>query len=143
MPGLILRLRSRSLAPLGGAAMLLAFAALATVGLENVSFGHGHVAGEHAAHHHHFYLGSHEHPDAQPGHDHQAPAPEDRDAPRRTATVSAAPTLFQPVGASVLAVSLADSTPVFLALALPLVVRDVVQLTPPRAPPPPSQLPTP
>jgi len=141
MPDLIRRFRARSLNALAVAAMLLAFLALAAVGLESVSFGHQHLAGGHSLYHHHVFFGSHEHPGTHPGdhdhdHDHEAPARHHhRDAPRRTATVSAAPALAQPIGVSLLAAPLEKLSPALQAVALPLVARPVARLTPPRAPP--------
>src|SRR5262245_45058663 len=67
MQGLTRSFRARSLQ---GAGMLLAVAGLAAAGLENVSFGHEHLAGGHAVYHHHLYFGSHEHHDADHDHDH-------------------------------------------------------------------------
>jgi len=122
--------------------MLLAVAGLAAGGLESVSFGHDHLENGHASHHHHFYFGSHEHPGTDSDHDHdhdhdRAPHhPHHRgDAPRRTATVAAAPALAQPVAASELAASLAEPTPVEPAFAPAPAVGPVARLTPPRAPP--------
>lgn len=142
MPGLIRNLRARPYNALRGVAMLLALVALATAGLESISFGHQHLVDGHALLHHHVYLEQHEHHE-HPGadhdhdHDHDPPqAPHKRDAPRRTATVAAAPALFQPVVAVVLVAPLASPAPV-----VPLLARTVIQpaarLTPARAPPAP------
>lgn len=153
MPSLIRNLRARSFDAFCWAAMLLAIAGMASVALENVSFGHQHLAGGHALHHHHVYLGSHEHPDGHEqgqdhghhheapaphhhdDHDHEAPVPQDDPASQGTATVSAAPALFQPVPAGVPAVPLVVSAPLEPALALPPAARPVLQTAPPRGPP--------
>jgi hypothetical protein len=141
MPGLIRSLRSRSLNAFGGAALLLVLAALAAAGLENVSFGHEHLAGGHALHHHHVYFGSHEHPGPDSRHDHEkAPHPH-RGVPRRTATVSAGPVLAQPVAAGVLATPWTEAVLAAPPLAPAPVARPVVRLLPPRAPPLPRAVP--
>lgn len=126
-------------------ALLLCLIGLAAMGLETVSFGHGHLTGAHASHHNHLYLGAHQHHGVPAGHDHSshdqghheapAPDPQDPDAPHRTATVSVIPTLFQPVVASVLTAPVTLSVSVVPAPVLPLVVRPAVLLIPPRAPP--------
>ena len=128
-------LRARSLDASWATAMVLGVAGLAVAGLETISFGHQHLAGEHAVHHHHFHLGSHEHGEEQPGHDGETPRPDERGAPWRAATVSATPTLFQPAEANVPSLLTADSTPVVFALALPLIVRPPIRRARPRAPP--------
>lgn len=135
MPDLTRRLRALYRRTLWGAAMTLALAGLAVVEVESVSSGHGHLAEEHTTYHHHLYDGPHEHPDAHDDHDHEAPAPHDADAPRRTATLSVAPALSQPVDFSVLPVPLVDSTPVVSTLVLPRVSRPEGRPVPPRAPP--------
>lgn len=147
MPGLTRRLRVFSRRTLWGTGMMLALAGLATVEMESASFGHGHLADEHTTYHHHIYLGQHEHSEAphdqdhdhhhdqDHDQDHEAPAPHDGDAPHRTATLSVAPALFQPVDFSVLPVPLADSTPVVSTLVLPRVLRPEGRPVPPRAPP--------
>lgn len=146
MQGLLSGLRARSFQTL--AAMLLGIAGLAAVGLESVSFGHVHDGGC-AVHHHHFYVGSHEHADdREPGpapdhdrhpgddpHDDEAPAPQDRHTSRRTVTVSAAPALFQPAAVAVLAPPPVDLAPVALALVPPRVARRGSRPASPRAPP--------
>lgn len=148
MPGLIRNLRARSFDAFCWVAMPLAVAGLASVGLETVSFGHEHLDGGHALHHRHFFLGPHEHPhddhesdrdhddhDHDSDHDHGAPDPQDRPAHQRTATVSAAPALFQPVPVCMLAVAPADSTLLVLPPAPPSPARFVLQPSPPRGPP--------
>lgn len=145
MPGLTRPLRARSLALAAGA--LLGCAGLAAAGMESLAFGHQHLSDGGSVHHHHLYCGAHEHADDvhtgpdQTGpdhHGHEAPDPEpeeDRGAPRRTATVSAAPVLFQPAGASVLPAPVTDSTPVALAPAPPRVAHHGIQPSSPRGPP--------
>lgn len=145
MPGLTRRLRALSRRTLWGAGMMLALTGLATVEMESASFGHAHLADEHTTYHHHIYQGSHEHSEAPHDHghdqdhhhgeDHEAPDPHDGDAPRRTATLSVALALFQPVEFSVLPVPLVDSTPLVSLLVLPRVSRPEGRPVPPRAPP--------
>jgi hypothetical protein len=138
-------LRTRSLDALGWAASLLAILALATAGLESVSFGHQHVAGGHSLYHHHVFFGPHEHcgapsdHDHHPDHDHDhgAPAPQHRDAQRRTATVSAAPALAQAIGIGVLASPLTQASPATPAAPAASPSRPARRLAPPRAPPSP------
>jgi hypothetical protein len=131
MPGLTRSLRARVFNALSRAGMLLALAGLAALGLENVSSSHGHLSGGHAAFHHHLYSGPHEHHHD----DHEAPAPRDCDPPQSTATISAAPALFQPADTGALAAPLADPVPVVLASAPLQVARPAPRLSPPRAPP--------
>ena len=137
MLGLSRSFRARFFATCTMAGMVLGMAGIAAVGVENVSFGHGHLAGEHSVHHRHLYFGPHEH-DADPDHDHdhEVPAREDRTAQRRTSTASIAPTLFQPASSSGLEIHLADAAPLVPALERPLIAQAVVRLAPPRAPPP-------
>jgi hypothetical protein len=128
---------------LARAATLLALLALAAAGLESVSFGHQHVAGQHHLYHHHVFFGSHEHcgapsdHDHHPDHDHDhgTPAPHHRDTQRRTATVSAAPALAQPVGICSLAVSLVERSLAGPAAAPAPRAQPARRLAPPRAPP--------
>lgn len=139
MPGLIRSRRTRFRAAFSRAGLLLGLAGLMGATLENVSFGHVH-AGPRIVHHHHVYDGPHEHHQESPHHDDHhhgdaPPPPRDRDTPEKTATFSAAPALFQPVAAPLLTVALTDPFPVALPPELPLVVRPVVQLAGPRAPP--------
>lgn len=122
--------RTRVFTASSRAAMLLALAGLAALGLENVSSLHGHLSGGHAAFHHHLYSGPHEHHD-----EHEAPAPRDCDPPQSTATISAAPALFQPASAGVLAAPLSDPVPVVPASAPRQAARPAPRLSPPRAPP--------
>lgn len=152
MPGLIRNFRARSFAPFCWVAMLLVVAGLASVGLESVSFGHEHLADGHAHHHHHVYVGSHEHPgDLDHGHeddhghehgrDHGHPHGQEREAPPEppgqpgTATVSVTPALFQPLPVSVLAAGPADATLLVQPVAPPPAARFVLQPAPPRGPP--------
>lgn len=128
-----------------GAGLLLAWIGLAAAGVEQVSSGHWHLAAEHAEHHSHLYLGAHEHSeprhhddpsdhDRSPDHDHEAPGQPD-DAPRHTATVSAAVVLSQPVTVSALAAPPAPSALLEPAPAAPSAARPLVRSIPPRAPP--------
>jgi len=139
MPRLIRNLRARSFAAVCWLAMLLAVVGMASIALENVSFGHDHLDGGHALHHHHAYLGAHEHPHDDHGedhdHDHGVPAPEDGPAQQRTATVSTAPALFQPAPVHVLAAGPADSGLLVPILAPRPAARFVLRSTPPRGPP--------
>jgi hypothetical protein len=141
MPGSIRSLRARSLGPLGGAAMLLAFLALAATGFESISFGHQHLADGQALLHHHFYSGPHEHSCAEPDsdsdhdHDHGQEAPHHHGTPHKTATVAAAPALAQPVAFSVPAPSRPEIAPARPAEAPAPPARSIVRLLPPRAPP--------
>ena len=115
--------------------MVLGLAGIAAVGTESVFFGHGHLTGGHGIHHNHLYLGSHEHPDSPADHDHEVPAREDRNVPRRTSTVSVIPTLFQPVCASVPEVHLAAATSLVSTRKPLLMEQTVIRLASPRAPP--------
>lgn len=148
MPGLIRNLRARSFAAFGWLAMLLAVAGMASVVLESASFGHEHLDGGHALHHHHVFLGSHGHAGEghdddhgrEHGHQHGHPgdereAPSERSGRPGTATVSAAPALFQPIAVCVVAAGPAESSLLEPLLAPPPVARFVFQLTPPRGPP--------
>lgn len=146
--------------------VLLGLAGLTSAGLEDVSFGHVHLVNGHVVHHHHFFLGPHEHPDAdsplEPDdddddddhdphseaaehhhhaeeaepHHHEAPEdPHHHHVPLRTATVSAAPALFQPAGRGVLAAPLVHSAQVVPASALPAAARPAASPSRPRGPP--------
>ncbi|MBW8877589.1 MAG: hypothetical protein JF614_21700 [Acidobacteria bacterium] len=162
MPGLSLRTRTRPFDTLWVTGALLGVVGLAAAGLEDVSFGHVHLVDGHVVHHHHFFLGPHEHPEANrphdldddddDDHDHhpEAPAhhhpdgsePHHHQAPlKRTATVSAAPALFQPVGRGVLAAPLAYSTPVAPGSVAPIALQFTGSPTRPRGPPSPDASP--
>lgn len=143
LPSLIRSLRAHALDAFVAAGLLLALAGLAAAGLEGASFGHGHLeqAHERAIHHHHLFLGSHEHPAPPTDHDHhesdhpETPAPEERDSPGRTVTVSTNPALSHPVTPGGLPAPAADPLSLVLALALPLVARPPARPTAPRGPP--------
>lgn len=94
---------------------------------------------------HHHGAGEQDHDDSEETqlhhHHHEAPDPHHHHAPLRTATVSAAPALFQPVGCGVLAAPLLQSTPVVLVSALPAAARPLVLPSRPRGPPPSLSLP--
>lgn len=121
--------------------MLLAVLALGTAGLESVSFSHQHLAGGDSLYHHHVFLGSHEHPSpTHPDHDDHdpdrgTPAPHHRDAQRRSATVSTALALAQPIGIAVLAAPGAKLVLARPAVAPAPVAQPLSRLTSPRAPP--------
>lgn len=150
MPGLIRNLRDRSFAAFGWLAMLLAVAGLTAAGLESISFGHEHLAGGHALHHHHVFLGSHEHGQGhendhgqEHGHDHEQENEEPPERPGQpgTAMVSAAPALFQPIAFGVLVAGPAVSSLLEPPLAPRPAARFALQPSSPRGPPLSSALP--
>lgn len=134
--------------------MALAAAGLGVAGLESLSFGHEHLAGGEALHHHHVYLGSHGHAgghghghghghehvrEDEHGHSHghgEEHGQEDgQEHGPGTATVSAVPALFQP-----LPVRLPLIVPAESALLAPLPAptspqRIALPPSPPRGPP--------
>jgi hypothetical protein len=152
-PGLHRIRRARSSMLFWMVGILPALVGLAAVGLEDVSFGHEHVIGGKTVYHHHFHLGAHEHQGAQPGDDHDDdhdgdhdgdhdhhdhpdhPVPHHHDAPRRAATVAAAPALFQPLDVSTLVLAPAASTPVVLAGLPSPVLGSFVRTADSRGPP--------
>lgn len=146
----------RPLATLWVAGALLAAAGLASSVVEDVSFGHVHLVDGHVVHHYHFYLGPHEHPDSHSlaeadddhdgdhdldhhhDHDHRhpgAPHSHGHPMPQRTATVSAAPALFQPVAFWAPAAPEALAVPVATAPAASSPARPLSPPSRPRAPP--------
>ena len=144
MAGLSRRFRDPSVKAALVAGMLLVVAGLTSGGKESTSFGHSHLSHGHTAYHHHVYFGPHEHPEAQPasvpvckkdGEDREAPASQEREGPRRTVTVPAAPALFQPVAAVVPAAPLAFSTPLAVDPAPAPVLQPALRQASPRAPP--------
>jgi hypothetical protein len=142
MAGLNRSVRGRPCDGLWAAGILLAVAGLTASGLEDAFSGHVHLMDGSAVHHYHFYLGEHEHHETDPAHDPdddhdhhpEAPAPHHH-APLRTATVSAAPALFQPVSCRVLPAPVAPSALVTAPIALRGTARPVGPPARPRAPP--------
>jgi len=148
MPGLIQGSPTRrSLVAFWAIGALLGAAGLASSVVEDVSFRHVHLVDGHVVHHNHFYLGPHEHSAfhslAGPDDDHDdhdphspgAPHPHGHPAPQRTATLSTAPALFQPVAFWAPAAPEAPSAPVAPAPATSSPARPVGPPSRPRAPP--------
>lgn len=135
MPGLNRSLRTHSLSALAG--MLLGLAGLATVGVESVTSGHGHLGHGRAFRHHHLFSGAHEHPGHHddPEEAPAGPASEKRGTPRKSATVAAAPALLQPAGVALPPAPREIAALLGLVLALLPVLQPALRLAGPRAPP--------
>jgi hypothetical protein len=145
------RTRSRS----QWAGLLLAVAALASAGLETVSFGHRHVAGGHEFYHRHFFFGAHEHdsdhdadhdadePEHHHEHDHRTPAvPPGRGTPWKAAALSAAPALDQPAVPVSLPLPVEGAARIVLLCVLLPAARLLLRSTSPRGPPSPPAVPS-
>ena len=132
MPGVTRSLRMGTL--------LVALAGLVAAGLESVSFSHEHLADGLAHRHHHVFFGPHEHPEPEPDH-HDDEAPASR-KPQKSATVSLALSLLQPVAVRVLAAPPPRLVLVAAAPALRRVVQPAARPASPRGPPSSLALPT-